>query len=84
MQQQRSGYDCGTAIAFATNIAYNHEHEQRSYNQKVKRKHLLVQLENDTMTPLPQQTKIVKRRKEVTNRFPLYLKCRMSFFENDP
>ena len=85
VQQQGNGYDCGIfAIAFATDIAYNHKPEQRTYNQSVMRKHLLAQLENKTMTPFPQQTKRVKRRKEVTHRFPLYCKCRVSFLEDDP
>ena len=48
------------------------------------RKHLLAQLENETMTPFPQQTKQVKRGKEVTHHFPLYSKCRVPFFEDDP
>ena len=85
VQQQGNGYDCGIfAIAFATDIAYNHKPEQRTYNQSVMRKHLLAQLENETMTPFPQQTKRVKRGKEVTHRFPLYCKCRVPFFEDDP
>ena len=54
VQQQGNGYDSGIlAIAFATNIAYNHKPEQRTYNQSVMRKHLLAQLENETMTPFP-------------------------------
>ena len=54
VQQQGNGYDCGIfAIAFATDIAYNHKPEQRTYNQSVMRKHLLAQLENETMTPFP-------------------------------
>ena len=48
------------------------------------RKYLLAQLENKTMTPFPQQTKRVKRGKEITHRFPLYCKCRVPFFEDDP
>ena len=71
-------------IAFVTDIAYNHKPEQRTYNRSVMRKHLLAQLENETMTPFPQQTKQVKRGKEVTHRFPLYCKCRVPFFEDDP
>ena len=83
--QQGNRCDCGIfAIAFATDIAYNHKPEQRTYNQSVIRKHLLAQLENKTMTPFPQQTKRVKRGKEVTHRFPLYCKCRVPFFEDDP
>ena len=58
VQQQGNGYDCGIfAIAFATDIAYNRKPEQRTYNQSVMRKHLLAQLENETMTPVPQQIK---------------------------
>ena len=54
VQQQGNGYDSGIfAIAFATNIAYNHKPEQRTYNQSVMRKHLLAQLENETMTLFP-------------------------------
>ena len=54
VQQQGNGYDCGIfAIAFATDIAYNHKPEQRTYNQSVMRKHLLAQLENETMTLFP-------------------------------
>ena len=84
VQQQGNGYDCGIfAIAFATDIAYNHKPEQRTYNQSVMRKHLLAQLENEIMTPFPQQTKQVKRGKEVTHRFPLYCKCRVPFFKDD-
>ena len=57
MQQQQDGYDCGIfAIAFATDVAYNHKPEQRTYNQSVMRKHLLAQLENETMSSFPQQT----------------------------
>ena len=57
VQQQRNGYDCGIfAIAFATDVAYNHKPEQRTYNQSVMRKHLLAQLENETMSAFPQQT----------------------------
>ena len=48
------------------------------------RKHLLAQLENETMTPFPEQAKRVKCGKKVTHRFPLYCKCRMPFFEDDP
>ena len=85
MQQQGNGYDCGIfAIAFATDIVYNHKPEQRTFNQSVMRKHLLAQLENKTITLFPQQAKRVKRRKEVTPRFPLYCNCRVSFFEGDP
>ena len=49
------------------------------------RKHLLPQLENETMTPFPQQAKRVKLGKEgeVTHRFPLYCKCRVPFFEDN-
>ena len=84
VQQQGNGYDCGIfAIAFQTDITFNHKLEQRTYNQSVMRKHLLAQLENETMTPFPQQTKRVKRGKEVTHRFPLYCKCQVSFFEDD-
>ena len=72
MQQQGNGYDCGIfVIAFATDIAYKHKPEQRTYNQSVMRKRLLAQLENETMTPFPQKTKRVKRGKEVTYHFPL-------------
>ena len=54
VQQQGNGYVCGIfAIAFATDIAYNHKPEQRTYNQSVMRKHLLAQLENETMTLFP-------------------------------
>ena len=64
VQQQGNRNDCGIfAIAFATDIAYNHKPEQRTYKQSVIRKHLLAQLENETMTPFPQQTKQVKRVK---------------------
>ena len=49
-----------------TTISPNKE----TYNQSVMRKHLLVHLENKTMTPFPQQTKRFKRGKEVTHRFP--------------
>ena len=85
VQQEGNGYDCGIfAIAFATDIAYSHKPEQSTYNQSVMRKHLLEQLENKAMTPFPQQTKRVKREKEVTYRFPLYCKCRVPFFEDDP
>ena len=84
MQQQGNGYDCRIfAIAFATDIAYNHKPEQRTYNQSVMRKHLLAQLENETMTPFLQQTERVKRGEEVTHRFPFYQKCRVPFFEDD-
>ena len=84
VQQQGNGYDCGIfAIAFATDIAYNHKPEQRTYNQSVMRKYLLAQLENETMIPFPQQTKRVKRVKEVTYRFPLFCKYRVPFFEDD-
>ena len=48
------------------------------------RKHLLAQLENETMTTFPQQTKQVKPGKEVIHRFPLYCKRRVLFFEDDP
>ena len=65
-------------IAFVTDIAYNHKPEQRTYNRSVMRKHLLAQLENETMTPSPQQTKRVKRGKEVIHRFPLNCKCHYS------
>ena len=82
---QQQGNCCGIfAIAFATNIAYNHKPEQRTQNQSLMRKHLLAQLENETMTPFPQQAKRVKRGKEVTHRFSLYCKCRVPFFEDDP
>ena len=85
MQQQRNRYDCRIfAIAFATDIAHNHNPEQRACNQSVMRKHLLAQLENETMTPFPQQTKRVKRGKEGTHRFPLYCECRVPFFEEYP
>ena len=85
MQQQGNEYDYGIfAIAFTTDIAYNHKPEQRTYNQSLMRKHLLAQLENETVTSFPQQTKRVKRGKEVTHRFPLYCKCRVPFFEDDP
>ena len=84
MQQQGNGYDCRIfAVAFATNIAYNHKPEQRTYNQSVMRKHLLAQLENETMTSFPQQKKRVKRGKEVTHHFPLYCKCQVLFFEDN-
>ena len=54
VQQQGNGYECRIfAIVFATDIAYNHKPEQRTYNQSVMRKHLLAQLENETMTPFP-------------------------------
>ena len=57
VQQQKNGYDCGIfAIAFATDVAYNHKPEQRTCNQSVMREHLLAQLENETMSPFPQQT----------------------------
>ena len=85
LKQQGNEYDYGIfAIAFATDIAYNHKPEQRTYNQSLMRKHLLAQLENETVTPFLQQTKRVKRGKEVTHRFPLYCKCRVPFFEDDP
>ena len=85
VQQQGNGYDCGIlVIAFATDIAYNQKPEERTYNQCVMRKHLLAQLENKTMTLFPQETKRVKRGKEVTYRFPLYCKYRVGFFEDDP
>ena len=85
VQQQGNGYDCGIfAIAFATDIGYNHKPGQRTCNQSVMRKHLLTQLKNETITPFPQQTKRVKRGKEVAHRFSLYCKCRVPFFEDDP
>ena len=85
VQQQRNRYDCGIfAIAFATDIAHNHKPEQRTYNESVMRKHLLAQLENETMTPFPQQAKRVKRGKEVTHHFPLNSKCPVPPFEDDP
>ena len=85
VQQQGNGYDCGIfAIAFATAVAYIHKPEKRTYNQSVTRKHLLAHLENETMTPFPQQTKRFKRGKEVKHRFPLYCKCWVPFFEDDP
>ena len=84
MQQQGNWHGCRIfAMAFATDIAYNHKPEQRTYNQSVMRKHLLAQLENETMTPFPQQAKRVKRGKEVTYCSPLYCKCRVPFFEDD-
>ena len=46
VQQQGNGYDFRVfAIAFATDIAYNHKPEQRTYSQSVMRKHLLAHLE---------------------------------------
>ena len=85
VQQQRNRYDCGIfAIAFATDIAHNHKPEQRTYNESVMRKHLLTQLENETMAPFSQQEKRVKHGKEVTHHFLLYSKCRVSPLEDDP
>ena len=85
VQQQRNGYDCEIfARDFANDIAHNHQPEQRTYKQSVIRKNLLAQLENETITPFPQQTKRVQRGKEVTHRFPLYCKWRLPFFEDDP
>ena len=67
MQEQGNGFDCRIfAISFATDIAYNYKPEQ-----SVMTKHLLAQLENEKITPFPQQTKLVKRGKVVTQRFPL-------------
>ena len=72
MQEQGNRFDCRIfAISFATDIAYNYKPEQRTYNQSVMTKHLLAQLENEKITPFPQQTKLVKRGKVVTQRFPL-------------
>ena len=69
VQQQRNGYDCEIfARDFANDIAHNHQPQQRTYKQSVIRKHLLAQLENETITPFPQQTKRVQRGKEVTHR----------------
>ena len=74
VQQQGNGYDCGIfAIAFATDIAYNRKPEQRTYNQSVMRKHLLAQLENETMTPVPQRTKRVKTWKRRYTSLPIIL-----------
>ena len=74
VQQQENGYDCGIfAIAFATDIAYNRKPEQRTYNQSVMRKHLLAQLENATMTPVPQRTKRVKTWKRRYTSLPIIL-----------
>ena len=85
MQQQENGYDCGIfAIAFATDIACNQKPEQRTYNQSVMKKHLLAQLENETMTPFSEQRKEVKSGKKVTHRFTLYWKCWVPFFKDDP
>ena len=55
-----------------------------SLNKELTKKHLLAQLENETTASFLQQTKRVKRGKEVTHLFPLYYKWRLPFFEDDP
>ena len=79
VQVQRGSSDCGLfALAFATSLCHGEDPGQLNYVQHELREHLLVCLQNRTITPFPRR---IRKRKKIKARSQVVLQlhcyCRL-------